>query len=264
MNWTDNYSFNFNLLEQNSFFINEKPTSYSDGIIHKENEENNYEIKKKEIPNEKKEKMKPGRKRKRENDNKSEHNKFSDDNIRRKIKSLLLKYIFIFINETINIIYNGDIGKGIFKKELKTLVQSQISNATIEFNKELLDKTLEEIFSENISGKYTNFPKNYNKLVIQSLIINEEDENKRKYFKKLFNLTFTDCLKQFRGEKKFEELEGFVLFDNINEIQFEYLKKYKDGKEYINQLRHYLKNYENITNAKKGKKKHNNDLVQNN
>ena len=264
MNLTDNYSSSFILLEQNSLFINEKPTSYSDGIIHKEYDENNYESKKKEIPNEKKEKMKPGRKRKRENDNNSEHNKFSDDNIRRKIKSLLLKYILIFINETINIIYNGDIGKGIFKKELKTLEQSQISNATIEFNKELLVKTLEEIFSENISGKYTNFPKNNNKLVIQSLIINEEDENKRKYFKKLFNLTFTDCLKQFRGEKKFEELEGFVLFDNINEIQFEYLNKYKDGKEYIKKLRHYLKNYENITKAKKGKKKHNNDLVQNN
>ena len=210
-----------------------------------------------------KEKKDLGRKKK-EYEGLGLHNKFSDDNIRRKIKSLLLKYILIFINETINIIYNGDIGKGIFKKELKTLVQSQISNATIEFNKELLDKTLEEIFSENISGKYRNFPKNNNKLVIQSLIINEEDENKRKYFKKLFNLTFTDCLKQFRGEKKFEELEGFVLFDNINEIQFEYLNKYKDGKEYINQLRHYLKNYENITNAKKGKKKHNNDLVQNN
>ena len=97
--------------------------------------------------------MKPGRKRKRENDNNSEHNKFSDDNIRRKIKSLLLKYIFIFINETINIIYNGDIGKGIFKKELKTLEQSQISNATIEFNKELLDKTLEEILKKNINKK---------------------------------------------------------------------------------------------------------------
>jgi hypothetical protein len=267
MNSIDNYSFNYNLLEQNSLFINEKPTSYSDGIIYKGDDENDYELKKKEIPNDKKEKMKRGRKRTRGNNNKSDHNKFSDDNIRRKIKSLLLKYTLKFINDRIYSMYNGNIGQGIYKKQLKTIEQSQVSNATIEFNQKLLKKTLGEIFSKDISGKYTNFCKEQNKLVIQSLRIKEEDENKREYFKRLFNLTFTDCLKQFRGDEHFEELEGLKLFDNINEILFKYLNKYTDGKEYIKELRYYLQNYENITNTKKGKKrkkKYNNKLDQNN
>jgi hypothetical protein len=262
MNLFNNYSFNYNYIDQNSIFIHEKPTSYSDGNIHKEYDENNYELKNKEIPIEKKEKIKPGRKRKRDN-NRSEHSKFSNDNKRRKIKSLLLKYILIFINEKIYSMYNGNIGKGVLEKKLKTLEQSQISNATIEFNKELLKKKLEEILSKNISKKFTNFNSNHNKLLIKKLINGEEDKNKRNYFKRLFDLTFIDCLKQFRGEEKFEELEGLEFFDNINEIKFEYLNKYKDGEEYIKKLRDYLHNYEKNINAKKGKiKKQNDELAQ--
>ena len=255
----DNYSFDYNYKEQNSIFLNEKPTSYSDGNIHQEIDKNNNELKKKEIPNEKKdkkekkEKIKPGKKRERENKNKSEHTKFSNDNIRRKIKSLLLRYILIFVNKKIYSMYDGNIGHGIFKMQLKTLEQSQVSDATIRFNKELLKKTLREILSKNISGKYTNLYKDYNKFLINTLI-NEEDENKRKYFKSLFNLTFTDCLKQFRGDQKLEVLEGLELFDDIKEIKFEYLNKYEDGDEYIKKLKHYLKNYENIINGKKLKK----------
>ena len=234
--------FHNNLLEQNTFFNNEKPTSYTEGVIPKEDDG-------------KKVKKKPGRKRKRENDKKSEHNKFSDDNLRRKVKSLTLKYTFYFINKKIKDVYNGNIGEGISKKELKTINQKQVSNATIDFNKKFLGKTIKEIFSVEITKKFTIFNKDYNKSLIENLM-NEEDENKRIYFTKLFNLTFLDCLKQFRGEKNYEELEGFALFDNTKEIKCEYLEKYKeDGEEYIKELRNYIKNYENIINKKNGQKK---------
>lgn len=246
------------ILEQNTISFNEKPTSYSDGIIYKGDEEIIYKIKKKENEDKKKEKIKPGRKRKRENDIKSEHDKFSEDNMRRKIKSLLLKYLFIFINNKIEDIYNGNIGNGILKMQLKTLKQSQVFDATINFNKQLLDKTLKEIFSEEITGKFTNFPKDHNKLLIKKLI-KEEDKKKQIYFEKLFNLTFIDSLKHFRGDAKFLELEGLELFDNINEIQTVYLNKYEDGKDYIDRLRKYLKNYETIINSKKGRKKEKNN-----
>ena len=46
-------------------------------------------------------------------------------------------------------------------------------------------KTLEEIFSYEISGKYTNYTPNHNKNLIQDLI---SEENTGPYFKKLLNL----------------------------------------------------------------------------
>ena len=75
-----------------------------------------------------------------------EHNKFSDDNLRRKVKHLVLKNVFDFINEKIRSMYRV-INKGIFTKQLLTINQKQISDATILFNKKFLEKSIKDIFS---------------------------------------------------------------------------------------------------------------------
>ena len=125
-----------------------------------------------------------GRKRKEENkdiNNNKLHDKFSDDNVRRKLKRLIFSYLRKYINNQIKIKYNGKIGKGIYKKELYTLNQEQIANANVTYNKLLLKKTLFEIFSVNISGRITNFSKEHNKIIINELI-NEKDKEKRIFF----------------------------------------------------------------------------------
>ena len=198
-------------------------------------------------------KKKCGRKRKNEN-NTTEHNKFSDDNVRRRVKHLCFKYLLLFINNQIKKIYNNKIGQGIFQKQLKTLNQSQISNAKITFNQQLLEKDLGEIFSDKVTGKLTNIQSEHNKDLIQKLI-NEEDMEKRIYFQNLFKLKLKDCFEHFCGNKVIDELEGMELFNEINEITSEYLKKYEDGKEYIQQLEYYLKNFENIIKNKRARKK---------
>ena len=86
-----------------------------------------------------------------------------------------------FINEKIRIIYDDKRGNGLFKKELQTINQSQKSDATINFNKNFLKKTIGEIFSDNIS-RCINYPIDYNKILIQKLL-NERDENKKFIFK---------------------------------------------------------------------------------
>ena len=197
-------------------------------------------------------KKKCGRKRKNEN-NTTEHNKFSDDNVRRRVKHLCFKYLLLFINSQIKEIYNNKIGQGIFQKQLQTLNQSQISNAKILFNQQLLEKNLGEIFSDKVTGKLTNIPSEHNKDLIQKLI-NEEDIEKRIYFQKLFNVKLKDCFEHFSGNKVIDELEGMELFNEISEITSEYLEKYEDGKDYIQQLEYYLKNYENIIKNKRSRK----------
>ena len=69
-------------------------------------------------------KKKCGKKRFRPNKYNKEHNKFSDDNIIRRCKHLVRKNVLQFIINQIKKEYNGNIGKGIFKKELHIINQS--------------------------------------------------------------------------------------------------------------------------------------------
>jgi len=192
-----------------------------------------------------------GRKRKGENydDNNDNHNKFTDDNIRRKLKRIIFTHLLKYLNKQIKIKYNGKIGKGIFKKELCILNQSQITNTNVTFNKELLNKTLYDIFSDKISRRITKYPEDHNKFIIEGLI-NEEDTEKRIYFKNLFNITFSDCLEYLNGDKYFEQLNGLELFSEFKEIKQDYLKIYDDGEEYVKLLKYYLKEFKNIINRK--------------
>jgi hypothetical protein len=185
--------------------------------------------------------------RKRKNDNSiGVHNKFSDDNLRIKCKTLVLKNVMDFINKKIKIIYNGAIGISILKNELLTIRNDQISNTKAQFNKDFLNKEIGQIYSDDISKKFSNYPLDHNKRVIKRLE-NDEDEEKRVYFRKLFKLTFFECLKHFRGTQNIEELEGLEKLDK-KKTQF------SNDKEYEEKLTSYLMNYEDIINGKKSRK----------
>jgi hypothetical protein len=186
------------------------------------------------------------RKNKRKNrSNGEKHSKFSSDNTIRKIKHITLENVMDFTNEKIKEKYNNNIGYGINQKKLLTLNQSQKVNATIDFNKQFIDKKLYEIFSDAISTRYTSYPLDFNKNLIYSLM-NEKDLNKRQYFQKLFNLSFFDCLSHFRGSKYFEELAGLKSYN-------EYINEHEDDEDYKNQLELYINNFEKILKNKRAR-----------
>lgn len=187
-------------------------------------------------------KRKKGRQRNSDN-----HNKFSDDNLRRKCKHLVLSSLFIFINQKINEACTNNIGKGVCTKKLLSLNQKQKSESSIKFNKVFLKKTIGDILSENISGKYTNFPSTHNKNLVNYLK-NDINENNRNYFITLFNLSFLDCLKHFRGSEIIPSLKGLIGFDNIKD-------NYKEDEDYLKTLEYYIKNFEEIINNKRERKK---------
>ena len=173
------------------------------------------------------------------------HNKYSDDNLRRKCKHLVLQNLMKFINDKIKEIYEH-IGYGMKIKKLLIINQEQISNATIKFNKNFLSKKLSEIFSVNISTRYTNFDKEHNKNLISELI-NDKDEIKRNYFKMLFNLTFVDCLRHFNGSKNIQILNDMTLFSQLD------IEDEKD-EDYSKLLSFYINNYEKIMERKREQK----------
>ena len=186
--------------------------------------------------------------RKRRNDNTlGFHNKYSPDNILRKCKHIILSQLMEFINNKIKDIYNGQIGNSIFKKELLTLNKEQKFNSNVIYNQNFLKKNLGDIFSENISTKYSNFFPDHNKKLIM-MLRNEEDQNKKNYFEKLFNITFLQCINHFIGIKKVDELNGLKCF---SELKYEL----NEEKEYIDCIEYLLKNYELITMKKRPRNK---------
>ena len=108
-----------------------------------------------------------------------------------------------------------------------------------------MNKTLKEIFSEDISTKYISYSISHNRDLIQELI-NERDEEKRIKFNKLFNLTFFDCLKHFRGSEYIEELQGLDSLDNI-------LEKFEGDEEYLHSFKYYSFNFEEILKRKRNR-----------
>ena len=201
---------------------------------------------------------KRGRKKKRDITNvngdnmekeKKAHNKYSDDNMRKKCKNIILKYAIIFINSKIKEIYKGDIGNGSLKKQLKILKQNNKIKSTVEIDKIFLEKLLKDILSEDISNRFKNLSSDHNKIMIESLI-NDKDEEKNKYFNSLFNLTFLNCLNFFNGKVFIKELDGFMTFESIKDSILK-----KQGKAYVELLEYYLNNFKEIINKKKARKK---------
>ena len=207
--------------------------------------------------NNNKEEKKRGRKRKRENNNDNEdsedkkaHNKFSDDNLRKKCKNMIIKYSLEFINEKIREKYKSNLGHGKFKKELKILDQENKVKSTVDFDKTFLTKTLKDIFSGDISARFYNFNKDYNRELIKSLM-QDKDEGRKQYFIKLFNITFIECLKCFREDEEALNTEELNGFKKISLIKNELIKKH--GNDYAEIFIHYLNNFEEIINNKKGR-----------
>ena len=132
-----------------------------------------------------------------------------------------------------------------------TINRLQQSNSSIAFNQKFLTKILGEIFSEKISARFTNFLHDHNKRIIQQLK-NEEDEEKKLYFNKLFDLTFIQCLNHFMEKDNITELYGLKTF---KEIKNDIINSYSDGYKYIIALEYYLNNYEVIINNKKPREK---------
>ena len=115
---------------------------------------------------------------------------------------------------------------------------------------------------QKLNKRYTRFPLNKNEKLINELI-NEKDNEKKEYFNNLFSLTFSDCLNHFNGQKFVPILNDLELFKEIINDSKK-LKKINvdiNDKEYIEELRNYIENYEDILRSKKSRKRKKNSPI---
>ena len=189
------------------------------------------------------------------------HNKYSEDNMMRKIKAYFFTYCHNFINKSIK------------DKKLQFLkIYSSISeNLKKDFNLDLLNRTFKDIYqNSSISKKYKKERENYiskNKEIIQKIY----EEKKEIETINILNLTYRELFSIFRRsiidislELKMK-IEDIALleneeFNNINKFfeqieQQEISKKEsnEDIKNYIDNIKQLCINYEKWFMSKKGR-----------
>ena len=184
------------------------------------------------------------------------HTKFSQDLLISKCKSILINKLLLFINKKLIEIYNNEICSRICFKQLKKINSNIITHSRVDFNKNLLTKTLLEIFSEPISEKFSLHSKDHNKDLIKSLL-NEKDDDKRYYFENLFNLYFLECIEHFTNKRTIDELQGLKTFNEIKNDKDE-LKEIHinlEDKDYLDTVEYYFNHFEEIIDIKSQRKK---------
>ena len=159
------------------------------------------------------------------------HNKWSQDNIIQKIKASFNERAFNYINKEYDkYLINNHIDR---PQLIKRITPAKVRNIKKDDNLLWFSLKLKDLFSMELSSKYTRFGKNYNKNNIEKLyreneakdVINILEKTVREMFNEFCNDTPIDGFETLKYDlesqkKKMEEENE----DNIEE----YLKKYKD------------------------------------
>ena len=173
-----------------------------------------------------------------------EHSKFKEDNQMRKIKSYFLKYIPDYVNSSLSFVH-----KRFLKIDKK--VNQELKK---DFNVELMDKKLKDIFIEfPICGRYSEAKngENHNAELIKEIYENNEETEAIEKLEQTY-IQVSDCFRK-------NNLEKFR--DDILNKEIKNGEKESRAKMYVNQLVKLLFIYESwfkLKTARENKKTKNN------
>ena len=171
---------------------------------------------------------------------------FNLNKLMKKTRYIIIENIILFINNSIKIMYGNNIGNNICVKQFLPIDKKNLCHSSVDFDKKFLNKKIKDILSVKISTKYSNYPEDKNKSLVEYLINNSEIGGE--LFKQLFELTFLDCLKHINGEKNIDILNGLMKIDEI--LKYE---DFKIGKDEIAIYEIYIKNYEQLVMSRKSR-----------
>jgi len=196
--------------------------------------------------------IKSGRKKKSDISNRF-HNKYSSDNLIDKIKNMINISLVSFCNKIISSIYEDKIKiKDIFssarlsKKISKTKIIKDI-NYNFIYNKkkaheilDLLNITIKDYLCNKISQKYANTPDEYNKLIINQLLL---DNKYKDIFDFIFNhikikdwfdlFIYKKDLKDISKFKSLKRNEKIIIKNNLIRINDYLIKIYQKDEIYF-------------------------------
>ena len=142
------------------------------------------------------------------------HNRFSNDNVKRKLKALFHKYIINLLNYLIQKRFKNTKMKFVY---LNSKITKDIG---IEFNRSLLNQKIKDIIV-NVSKKYND--KEHNKKCIKYI----ESQNDNEEIIKILNMTYKDLYEQYYLNSN----ENNSVNNSFNEHKKKLMNLY--GKEYL-------------------------------
>ena len=170
------------------------------------------------------------------------HNKFSEDNIMRKIKTNIIEFIIINLDESLK---NKNMT---FLKINKHLSE----NLKRDYNMNLMNRTIKDIFSnESIRAKYKR--KNYDNKILIDKIFNEKYE---KETIKILNKTYYDMVVKIREKNLDSFLDKIIKKENN-------MQKKSNIEEYMNLLKDLLFRFKEWFNEKQGRNREKNNKKEN-
>ena len=203
---------------------------------------------------------KRGRKNKKQNKYKIKHNKYSGDNIIRKIKAQLLLYLLKFLNNILNTNNNNN------NKKLLKLDSKYINQIKKDKDLNLLNMSLKDIYSLDISPIYKYLSTDFNKNIIHKIYEKKIKVEEYPTIKFAFNLSFREWIELFTYKKSiYEIIKDKKEVQNVNKIKIEkcligaevLLKNILENNDecYLSSFTYFLYNYERWFDTKKGRNK---------
>lgn len=215
-------------------------------------------IKNQDIENNKKSK-KRGRKTNK-NNIKQIHSKMAPDNIISKIKTNILKFCFNSLNSILKAFYKTNEHDKITLKKINSEISNKLSK---DEELELLNMSLKDIFSKNISSKFNKIETDYNQKAINQILKNDDNDN----ISFVFNMTLKEWLdiftlkttvKEIANQSKntiYQKLDFSKIEQSFSGIDKLLNKIKKEGEEYLELFISYLYNYERYFYLKNSRKK---------
>ena len=161
------------------------------------------------------------------------HDKFKEDNVIKKIKTSFIAKTMNYINKEYGIYLNKHNIKKIGKL-IKRISPTMSTRIKKEKNLKWFDSKLKDIFSDNISSKYSKCPGDYNKRQIEQIY----KENEAKNVIRILDKKVRDMYNIYSKDIK---LEGFLTLEDDLKIQKELMKKNEEE-----EIDYYLEKYQNI------------------
>ena len=217
---------------------------------------------------------KPGRK-KLNDYTKRRHSKNSNDNIIKKIKSKFLEYSLKFINKVLNsnlnikniTYYNYLLRKKKKDEDFESLIKSldykYVNRIKKDSELSLLKTSLKEVFSQDISSKYSRLSNDSNKTIIERIVIDEKDNDIIMF---ALNLTLREWIDVFLYKKELKDITKInnlseekinqlsSLFDRVDNLLLDIYQK-DCNKNYLSHFISLMYNYERWFYIKKGRKR---------
>lgn len=162
------------------------------------------------------------------------HGNLVCDNMSKKIKSWTISSIIKFINKKL-VIKGDDNGKKTKKKNLgifHIINRTLTNNTVIQYNRELLQKKIYEILSNNVSKKTKVKDEKHNSKLIEKI----KEDNKYIDIINILNLTFLRCINHFIGKEKIESLKGFEKYYQVKIASINYVKRFS---QFVNNIEKY-------------------------